>query len=200
VTDLDRALPPRHAPDGGVDPVNLTAAPPAKPRPAKKPTKQEGPSVEVMAVWEAEDGRCEACARAMDRACARVATVPPSSVPRLLCPDCKHRRPDPLASAVVGPQTAQALAGARTTTVEASAAWLVEGLRIYGVLLRLDDRRRRYWLPGVGIFTLFVHAASPNTVGGPLDKLKAHPTIRVKPQARTRGLPRLPQPDGAGRT
>ncbi len=53
--------------------------------------------------------------------------TPPSSVPRLLCPDCKHHRPDPLTTAVVGLQTAQVLAGARATTVEASAAWLLAG-------------------------------------------------------------------------
>jgi len=200
VTDIDRSLPPRRAPDGSTDPVSLTAAPPPKPRPAKKPTKKDGPSAEVVAVWEAEDGRCEACTRAMDRTCARVATVPPSSVPRLLCPDCTNHRPDPLTTAVVGPLTAQALAGTLATTVEASAAWLVAGLRTYGVLLRLDGRRRRrrYWLPGVGAFTLFQAPASPPVVGGPLGKLRPHPTIRVKPQARTRGLPRLPQPDGAG--
>jgi hypothetical protein len=68
------------------------------------------------------------------------------------------------------------------TTVEASAAWLVEGLRAYGVLLRLDDRRRHYWLPGVGAFALFQHAASPPVVGGPLGKLRPHPTIRVQPR------------------
>ena len=33
--------------------------------------------------------------------------------------------------------------------------WLIEGLRAYGVLLRLDDRRRNYWLPGVGTFMLW---------------------------------------------
>jgi len=165
VTDLGRSLPPRPAPARGADPVSLTAAPPPKPRPAKKLTKKDGPLAEVVAVWEAEAGRCEACTRAMNRTCARVATLSPSGVPRLLCPDCKQHRPDPLTTAVVGPQTAQALAEARATTVEASAAWLVAGLRAYGVLLRLDDRRRRYWLPGVGIFALFQHAASPPTYG-----------------------------------
>ena len=196
MTDIDRSLPARRAPDGSTDPVSLTAAPPPKPRPAKKPTKKDGPSAEVVAVWEAEDGRCEACTRAMDRTCARVATVPPSSVPRLLCPDCTNHRPDPLTTAVVGPQTAQALAGALATTVEASAAWLVEGLRTYGVLLRLDDRRRYYWLPGVGTFTLFVQRPDRPWVGGSFGKLKPHPTIRVTPQARTRGLPPLPRLDG----
>src|SRR5713226_5268926 len=147
VTDLDRSLPP---------------------------AKQDIPLAEAVMVWEAEDGRCEACTRAMDRTCARVATVPPSSVPRLLCPDCTNHRPDPLTTAVVGPQTAQALAGALATTVEASAAWLVAGLRTYGVLLRLDGRRRRYWLPGVGAFALFQAPASPPVVGGPLGKLRPH--------------------------
>src|SRR5207244_11989180 len=106
-------------------------------------------------------------------------------------------RPDPRASAAVRSQTAQMLAVALATTVETAAAWLVEGLRAYGVLLRLDDRRRYYWLPGVGTFTLFVHRPDRPWVGDPFGKLKPHPTIRVTPQVRTRGLPRLPRPDGA---
>jgi len=194
MTDLDRSHPSLPAPDSGADPVSLTAAPP----PAARPAKKDVPSAETIAVWKAEDGRCEACTRPMDRACAGVAIDQPSSLPRLVCPDCNNHRPDPLAVAVVGSQTAQVLAVALATTVETAAVWLVEGLRAYGVLLRLDDRRHYYWLPGVGTFTLFVHRPDRPWVGGPFGKLKPHPTIRVTPQARTRGLPRLPQPDSAG--
>jgi hypothetical protein len=190
MTDLGRSHPSLAVPDSGAAPASFTAAP----LPAARPAKKDVPSAEIIAVWNAEDGRCEACTRPMDRACADVAIDQMNSVARLVCPDCKRHRPDPLAVAVVGPQTAQTVAKARATTVEASAAWLIEGLRAYGVLLRLDDRRRYYWLPGVGTFTLFVHRPDRPWVGGPFGKLKPHPTIRVTLQARTRGLPRLPTP------
>jgi len=48
---------------------------------------------------------------------------------RLVCPDCKDQRPDPLATAIVGPKTAGQLAEALGTTLEAASAWLAEGLR-----------------------------------------------------------------------
>ena len=67
------------------------------------------PSPETLAVWEAEDGRCEACHRPMDRTLARTGRDKRGDQ-RLVCPDCKERRPDPLAAAVVGPKTAGQLA------------------------------------------------------------------------------------------
>jgi hypothetical protein len=74
---------------------------------------------------------------------------------RLVCPDCKERRPDPLAAAVVGPKTARQLAAALGTTPEAASTWLAQGLHAHAVLLRLQDGGGRvYWLPGVGHFPL----------------------------------------------
>ena len=158
-------------------------------------TPVKSPSPEVLAIWEAEDGRCEGCRRPMDRTLARTGRDKRGDQ-RLLCPDCKDRRPDPLAAVVVGPKTAGQLAEALGTTMDAASAWLVEGLRAYGVLLRLQDDRRLYWLPGVGQFPLGPsrRPGGPPVLGGPLGKLVAHPEIRIKPQARTRGLPRLRAP------
>ena len=119
--------------------------------PASKPT----PSPAVLTVCEAEDGRCEACGRPMDRTCARTGRDKRGDQ-RLVCPDCKERRPDPLAAAIVGPKTAGQLAEALGTTLAAASAWLAEGLSAAGVLLREAGGQRTYWLPGVGNFALYV--------------------------------------------
>jgi hypothetical protein len=128
----------------------------------------------------------------MDRVCARIGRDKRGDR-RLVCPDCKERRPDPLAAASVGPKTAGQLAEALGTTLEAASAWLAEGLRAHGVLLRLqDDGHRMYWLPGVGNFSLVDRGPNrPPLIGGPLGPLHRELEIRSKPQARTRGLPRL---------
>jgi hypothetical protein len=128
----------------------------------------------------------------MDKACARVGRDRRGDQ-RLVCPDCKERRPDPVAAAVVGPKTAGQLAAALGTTPEAASAWLKAGLRAHGVLLRLQDGGRVYWLPGGGHFPLFLERGPerPPLIGGPLHR---ELQIRVKPRARTRGLPRLRPP------
>jgi hypothetical protein len=69
------------------------------------------PSPNTLAVWEAEDGRCEACGRPMDKSCARTGRDKRGDQ-RLVCIDCKERRPDPLAAVIVGPKTAGQLAEA----------------------------------------------------------------------------------------
>ena len=155
------------------------------------------PSPESLAVWEAEDGRCEACGRPMDKTCAQVGRDKRGER-RLVCPDCKDQRPDPLATAVAAPKTAAQLAAALGTTAEAAGAWLAEGLRRTGVLLRLQEGRRLYWLPGVGVFPLVSNRESggPPIIGSP-STLDLYPEIRSRPQARTRGLPRLRAPGPA---
>jgi hypothetical protein len=103
-----------------------------------------------------------------------------------------------LAAAVVGPKTAAQLAAALGTTLEPAGNWLTEGLRAAGVLVRLQEGRRIYWLPGVGIFALYLdRPARPPLIGGPLGPLRRELVIRVQPQARTRGLPRLRAPSAA---
>jgi hypothetical protein len=133
----------------------------------------------------------------MDRTLARLARDTRGDW-RLVCPDCKERQPDLLVAAV-GRKTAGQLAGALGTTPEAAGAWLLEGLRAHSVLLRFQEARRVYWLPGVGRFSLLLERgpARPPLLGGPLGKLAAHPEIRSQPQARTRGLPRLRGPSAA---
>jgi hypothetical protein len=112
-------------------------------------------------------------------------------------PDCKDQRPDPLAAAVVGPKTAEQVAEALGTTLEAASAWLVEGLRAAGVL-REAGGQRTYWLPGVGTFALYLdRPGQPPMIGGPLGPLRHELEIHIKPQARTRGLPRLRAPSAA---
>jgi hypothetical protein len=83
------------------------------------------------------------------------------------------------------------------TTLAATSAWLAAGLRAHGVLLRLQADRRVYWLPGVGCFSLLLEHGPLPLIGGPLGRLEPSPEIRIKPQARTRRLPRLRLPGAA---
>src|SRR5919108_5096026 len=112
-----------------IAPHHPASAAPAPAEPASKPTL----SPVVLAIWEAEDGRCEACGRPMDKTCAQVGRDKRGER-RLVCPDCKTQQPDPLAVAVISPKTAAQLAAALGTTLEAASAWLAEGLRTAGVL------------------------------------------------------------------
>jgi hypothetical protein len=168
----------------------------AAPAPAK-PASNATPNPAILAVWTAEDGRCEACGRPMDKSCAQVGRDKRGER-RLVCPDCKAVQPDPLAAAVVGPKTAGVLAATLGTTLDAASTWLATGLHSAGVLLRLQDKRRLYWLPGVGIFSLIPNRqpGGPPIIGGPV-KLEPRPESRTRPQARTRGLPRLRAPGAA---
>ena len=100
--------------------MDATATQPTAPT---KATSRPAPSPAVLAVWEAEDGRCEACGRPMDKNCAQVGRDKRGER-RLVCPDCKAGQPDPLAVAIVGPKTAARLAAALGTTLEAASAWL----------------------------------------------------------------------------
>jgi hypothetical protein len=134
----------------------------------------------------------------MDKTCAQVGRDKRGDR-RLVCPDCKNQRPDPLATASVATKTAEHVAAVRGTSLEAAATWLADGLRTYGVLVRFQEDRRIYWLPGVGSFPLFLNRRPdrPSIIGGPFGTLRPHPEIRSKPQARTRGLPRLRRPGAA---
>jgi hypothetical protein len=151
----------------------------------------------LLAVWAAEDGRCEACKRPMDKRWARVARLDDSQ-PRtvenlqLLCVDCKARRPDPLRTRqlVLGPEVvARVLGQLAPEQLEGATRWLAGQLKRYGVIVGGEPERRRYWLPGVGTFR--VNLTDPATVVvEQVEKLTAQPAVTVKPQERTRGLPR----------
>jgi hypothetical protein len=108
---------------------------PENPRPQASPD-------DVLTVWAAEDGRCEACGRAMDKRWARVARLDDSQswTPenlQLFCLDCKAHRPDPLQQAtyILGDEiAAQVLgtagagaAGARGAVVRGAVAPLRRG-------------------------------------------------------------------------
>jgi hypothetical protein len=152
---------------------------------------------DVLAVWQAEDGRCEACARPMDKRVARVARLDESQgwTPanlQLLCVDCKAHRLDPLQQATVllsEAIAAQVLGQLGPEQLALAGRWLGAQLYRYGVLISSGKEWRRYWLPGVATFDLRVLAQRTVEVIA-VTKLAAQPAVRVKPQERTRGLPR----------
>src|ERR671933_1100093 len=106
----------------------------------------------ALAVWEAEDGRCEACGRPMDKSCARTGRDKRGDR-RLVCPDCKEQRPDPLTAAIVAQQTTEHVAAVRGTPLEAAATWLADGARADRVPVPPEDSRRLCWRPGGAVFS-----------------------------------------------
>ena len=149
----------------------------------------------VLAVWEAEDGRCEACKRPMDKSVARVARVDdhgPRNIEnlQLLCVDCKAHRPDPLARLTLAGSVAERVVGALgPEQSEQAIRWLRGQLQRHGVLVGVRGAQRLYWLPGVATFQVAVQSDGPAAVES-IDRISATPLVKVKPQERTRGLPR----------
>ena len=72
---------------------------------------------------------------------------------------------------------------------EQATRWLRTVLRRYGVLVWVARDARAYWLSGIGTFRVELHADGTAAVVS-LDRLAAQPELKVRPQARTRGLPR----------
>ena len=149
-----------------------------------------------IAVWEAEDGRCESCKRPMDRRWARFTRVDHTRADwsadnlHLLCVDCDRRRPDLLTTVVLGEPVAQRVMGhLGPQQAEQATCWLLGNLKRSAVVLRATNASRFYWLPGVGVFQVVPQPDGTAAVMG-VDKLAPVPQVRVKPQARTRGLPR----------
>ncbi len=154
-------------------------------------------SAEVtLAVWAAEDGRCEACTRPMDRRWARVTRVDdrrPDDTPdnlQLLCVDCKARRPDLLRQLALGGDVAARVMGQlNPQEAEQASRWLRASLRRYGVIVWVGREARSYWLPGIGKFRVELQpdgTAAVTTV----EWLTASPRLTIQPRARTRALPR----------
>lgn len=183
------SLPPG-LPHGDLTLLAASLLSPATPPPAPQVT-----AAAALEVWSAEDGRCEACGRPLHLCCARFARVNHLSrdftAPNLhlLCPDCKLRSPDPLPLARPSSIARQHLAALHPSLTPADAsAWLVHALCRHGVLLRESPWLRSYLLPGVGAFHLRLRPDGPPLL---LPVRWSHSaTIRIRPQARTRGLPR----------
>ena len=152
----------------------------------------------ALAVWAAEDGRCEACSRPMDRRCAAFARIDDARPERtadnlhLLCVDCKARRPDVLGRLVLGGDVATRVMGQLAPAeAEQASRWLRATLRRHGVLVWVGRYERSYWLPGIGRFRVEVQPDGSAAVIA-VEWLTATPQLKVKPQERTR---RLPRPD-----
>ena len=170
----------------------------AKPFP---PQVQEGtiPPDAARAVWDAEDGRCEACGRPSAFACCFFSRVNDklrdfsADNLHLLCVDCKQRQPDPLQHARVLASLAADLQPRIDPALDA-AAWLVDSLRRCGAVVSIHPTFRMYYLGGVSVFLLrnpyrqpcLTAAVRPLKPGPPTLHLQAH----LPPQARTRGLPK----------
>jgi|GEM_PF-6950878 len=195
------ALPPKEG-EGSAAEVAATVVLPTIPPPAT-PGRQPYQVVrghispaDARRVWDAEDGRCEACGRPMAWYCAYFARL--DAAPghpftadnvHLLCVDCKFRQPDPLAEATLADAVAEAVSKRLCRPAADAADWLRQQFLAHAVLVQYHRITRRYWLPGVGTFAMATPEKAPATVtavawrGDRLD-------VIIRPQARTRGLPR----------
>jgi hypothetical protein len=67
--------------------------------------------------------------------------------------------------------------------------WILENLRLHGILTKVDGKFHRvYFLPSIGIFSLIRERTSPHTLNA-LYLIK-QPELKIEPQKRTRGLPK----------
>ncbi len=170
-----------------------------RPQPTRQPENlQQKPNGEItqetkIAVWEAEDGRCEVCKRAMDKHIARVCRVDGQKNDwgvdnlHLLCIDCKERKPNLLAHVSVPDAVGKELAPHFLMSEEETIRLLPELLRLNGVIVRNGKLYRVYWLPGVGIFHVSFH---PKPEVTKIARIDNKPRIKNQPQTRTRGLPK----------
>ena len=148
----------------------------------------------IRAVWEAEDGRCEACKRPMDKRFAAVVFIDKHAAPtvdnlQLVCVDCKGRRPDFLTQVVLAPEVEERLvARVGAEQAERVSRWLRANLKRHGVILSAGKHLRTYWLPGVGTFRVQRQEDGTAAVIA-VEKMNPTPQVRLKPQARTRGFP-----------
>ncbi|SFX75170.1 hypothetical protein SAMN04487866_12236 [Thermoactinomyces sp. DSM 45891] len=161
-----------------------------KKRPRKpKPTKQE---IE-FAVWHAEDGRCENCKRAMDKRLTRTCRVNSSERYvadnlHLLCVDCWKGRPDPLHNIAIADRVLDQVSHHFEMEKDETQELLQELLTANGVILNWENRKRDYWVPGIGTFVIIL--GFPASVVVAIKKMYKEPRVRIKPQERTRGLPK----------
>lgn len=147
----------------------------------------------VQTVWAAEDGRCQVCARPMDKQMARIRAYDGEALPTLdntflICPICTRHWASPIPDARVRGDLAEALSQARDQEKALAAAWLREQLEAYGVLVGGNPKKGwNYWLPGVGLFRCRRRAGKPPLLTG---KVEIRPELTRRPQAQSRGLPR----------
>ena len=167
--------------------------------------KYKPPRRDVLAVWRAEDGRCECCGRPMDRRCAKVSRrVKPGTWIggnlALLCFDCDSRY-----------MPGQTILSTRRPADEVVSALPVKPgydrwqvlralLLKYGIYIphnrdHTGKKRRRIWVPRLCRVTLRRVPSPPSARPAEWEITSLHvwPEGRLagpQPQKRTRGLPK----------
>jgi hypothetical protein len=147
-----------------------------------------------LAVWEAEDGRCEVCKRPMNREMASFSRVDARKDDdwsadnlHLICIDCKAGKPDLLTHVTIWGKVVKKLAPRLSMSEEETTKFLPEVLFQYGVLLSDQKWYREYWIPRIGVFRVvkWEKAAVTEAI-----RVYKRPKIKEQSQARTRGLPK----------
>jgi hypothetical protein len=148
-----------------------------------------------QAVWAAEDGRCEACRRPMDRRIAQFCQINPMKKNdwsienlHLVCLDCKDGKPDLLHHISMSKQVVKELAERIDLSEQETAELIPDLLQQNGVILTAWTESRIYWLPGIGVFHVNIEQPIPEVVK--IERIYTTPRVKVKPQACTRRLPK----------
>lgn len=155
----------------------------------------------ILAVWEAEDGRCEICKRAMDKKAASWLPRDPERIENhpdsihLACVDCARKQPDFLAAMIkVDVRILEKLKRKMSAPPKDLENWFGQALRDYGVVITRGKEFRTYWLPRIGSFILrkVEDQESPFPVREiyKAKYINKEGQLCIKPQERTRGLPR----------
>lgn len=174
-----------------------------KKRPSKKPPKKHRSQVKVseetrLAIWQAEDGRCEVCKRAMDKRFARWLPVEKGKIEdhpdalHLACIDCSRNQPEYLRTFIQVDKSV--MKKIEQKTEYDNELEFVNDFREYAVIVGKNKEFRTYWLPGIGSFLIKTLDEKEN--GLPVREvfqarsIKVNGQLKIKPQERTRGFKR----------
>ncbi|MBH8605615.1 ParB/Srx family N-terminal domain-containing protein [Thermoactinomyces sp. CICC 10522] len=174
-----------------------------KKRPSKKPPKKHRPKAKIsdetrLAIWEAEDGRCEVCKRAMDKRFARWLPVNPAKIEdkpedlHLACIDCSRNQPEYLRTFIRVDKSV--MKKIEQKTEYDNELEFVNDFREHAVIVGKNKEFRTYWLPGIGSFLIKTLDEKEN--GLPVREvfqaksIKVNGKLKIKPQERTRGFKR----------
>ncbi|PTM56679.1 HNH endonuclease [Desmospora activa] len=158
-------------------------------------------------VWWEEDGRCENCKRPMGFSVSCYSRIQKNNDYTadnlyLFCPDCKKHQPDFL-DHLLGAESDVIKVLAEDVKITEAEQFLIKNLQKHGVLLGFSQKKRLYWLPGIGKFSVHKRVEDrklegtdivyPAVTGSWVAKIEgslaAEWHIRIKPQERSRKLP-----------
>jgi len=139
----------------------------------------------IREVHAAEDGRCEGCGRAMDKKAVQIRRIDPLIFNEmnnyaLMCPDCMKNQPDVLKEASFAESAIERYRTVRDIPLDQAMRELII-IKKNLVLFEISGGRRKYWLPGLGMFSFHQGELTIDHI-----YKNVTPTLEQKPQQRSR--------------